>query len=134
MSYHYPDHVGKIVPIRTQHPNTERVADLVSRYPAVTKGEAKEILTFMSTGRHLDIGLFTSNDRLRPNLDAFMEDHKAHFRLKWQEGAAVVGGILVMLITAWLIWAALAEAVSALAETSSGQHPGHLNHSNRSMS
>ena len=35
----------------------------------------------------------------------------------WREGAALVGGILVVLITAWLIWAALAEAASALAAT-----------------
>jgi hypothetical protein len=28
-------------------------------------------------------------------------------------GAAVVGGILVLLIMAWLIWAALAEAAAA---------------------
>ena len=42
---------------------------------------------------------------------------KALLRPKWREGAAVVGGILVLLITAWLIWAALAEAASAVAKT-----------------
>jgi hypothetical protein len=35
----------------------------------------------------------------------------------WREGAAVVGGILVLLTSAWLIWAALAEAAFALAAT-----------------
>ena len=37
-----------------------------------------------------------------------------HFRrVSWREGAAVIGGVLVMLVTAWLIWAALAEAALA---------------------
>ncbi len=113
MSYHYPNHVGKIFPTRTKDPNSERVADLVSRYPGVTDDETEEILTFMRSGRHL----LTSNAHLRPKLDAFMDDHKAHFGVNRWEGMALVGGILVMLITAWLIWAALAEAVSALAGT-----------------
>lgn len=40
-----------------------------------------------------------------------------HFQATWREGAALSGGIVVLLITAWLIWAALAEAVYAMAET-----------------
>jgi hypothetical protein len=41
---------------------------------------------------------------------------KVPLRMKWREGAAVAGGILVLLITAWLIWAALLEAATAIAE------------------
>ena len=48
-----------------------------------------------------------SSERSRPT----------HFQATWREGAALSGGILVLLITAWLIWAALAEAVYAMAET-----------------
>ena len=33
----------------------------------------------------------------------------------WREGATMGAGVLVMLVTAWLIWAALAEAALALA-------------------
>ena len=46
-----------------------------------------------------------------------MKYQEADPRVNWREGAAVVGGLVVLLITAWLIWAALAEAASALAET-----------------
>lgn len=35
----------------------------------------------------------------------------------WREGAAVAAGLLVLLVTAWLIWAALAEAALALGQT-----------------
>ena len=106
MSYHYPQHVGKIVsPRRT---NSERVANLISRYPGVSEQEANEIVTFMRTGRHLDMGLLTADGTDQPNLDAFMEDHKAHVRVKWWETAGVVGGIAVLLMSLWL----LSEAVA----------------------
>ena len=105
MSYHYPHHVGTI---RGSHSDRERVSQLVRRYPRVTDDEAIEIIAFMRTGRHLDIGLLTSDDEIRPKLDAFMEDHKAEFRVKWWEGAAVIGGIAVLLVLFWLVWEALA--------------------------
>jgi hypothetical protein len=95
----------------------ERASELLARYPRVSEEEAGEILRFIRTSRHLDIGLLSSDDRLRPKLDSFMKDHKADLRVNWRESAAVVGGILVLLITAWLIWAALAEAALALAQT-----------------
>lgn len=105
MSYHYPRHVGTI---RAARSDRERIADLVHRYPRVTDSEAKEILTFMRTGRHLDVGLLTADDSIRPNLDAFLDDHKAHFRVRWWEGAAVLGGIAAVLVIFWLIWEAFA--------------------------
>jgi hypothetical protein len=95
----------------------ERASELLARYPRVSKEEAREILQFIRTGRHLDIGLLSSDDALRPNLDTFMKDHKSDLRVHWREGTAVIGAILVFIITAWLIWAALAEAASALTET-----------------
>lgn len=105
MSYHYPHHVGKL-PIR-RGSNSERVADLLSRYPGVTEAEAQEIVTFIRNGRHLDIALLTANDAIGPNLDAFRQDHEADFRVKWREGAGVTGAILIM-IALWLIFEMLA--------------------------
>ena len=32
----------------------------------------------------------------------------------WREGATIAGGIVVLLVTTWLIWAALAEAALAI--------------------
>jgi len=102
MSIHYPHVFGTNFP--RYQTTSERMADLVSRYPGVTEDEAKEILTFMRTGRHLDVGLLTADESIRPNLDAFMEDHKAHFRLKWWESATAVGGIMAGLVAFWLLW------------------------------
>ena len=94
--------------IRALRLDREQVADLLSRYPQVSDQEAHQILNFLRTGRHLDVGLLTSNDRLRPKLDAFVEDHKAHFRVKWTEGAAVLGGIIAVFVIFWLLWEAFA--------------------------
>jgi hypothetical protein len=105
MSYHYPQHVGKIA--RATPTSSQRVSQLVSRYPALTEEEVREIVTFLRTGRHLDVGLLTADESIGPKLDAFMQDHKSDFRIKWWEGAAVTGGIAVLLVTLWLIWETL---------------------------
>jgi hypothetical protein len=90
MSLHYPHHVGKIEPRR--HTHSERVAELASRYPKITEDEAEEILAFLRAWRHSRMPFW-------PN---------------WRESAAVAGGFLVLLVTAWLIWGAFAEAAAAL--------------------
>ena len=87
----------------------ERASALLSRYPSVSADEAREIFLFLRNGRHLDVGLLTSSDRLRPKLDAFMADHRAEFRLKWSEGVLIVGGIVALLIICWLVWESLAS-------------------------
>jgi hypothetical protein len=106
MSYHYPHHVGKVA--KPRRSNSERVAELVSRYPGVTEDEAQEIVTFIRKGRHIEVGLLTCDDAIRPKLDAFMEEHKADFGVKWWEGAGVTGAIAIALIIVWLIWEMLA--------------------------
>jgi hypothetical protein len=95
--------------IRALRVDRERVADLLERYPRISAEEIREIITFLRTGRHLEIGLLTSNDRLRPNLDAFMHDHKAHFQVKWREAVALIMGVVALLTMCWLIWEAFAS-------------------------
>jgi hypothetical protein len=82
----------------------ERVSGLLARYPRVSGEEAREILHLLRTGRHLDVGLLTSDEALRPKLDAFMEEHKAHFRVGFGEAAAVIAGIVAPMIVLLLAW------------------------------
>jgi hypothetical protein len=70
----------------------------------VSKDENRAILEFMKNGRHLEIGLLTSNESLRPRLDAFMEDHRKHFRVSFREAAEIVAMIAAFLLAAWLFW------------------------------
>lgn len=105
MSVHYPNPIGR--PSSPHRAKSERIADL-SRYPGVTEAEAKEILTFIRTGRHLEVGLLTADETVRPPLDAFMEDHKTHLGVKWWEIMALLGGIIVVLLVFWLALKAFA--------------------------
>lgn len=82
----------------------ERVAALLRRYPDVSKDENREIVEFMKNGRHLDISLLTSNQSLRPKLDAFIEDHRKHFRASFGEAASIVAIVAAFLLAASLFW------------------------------
>ncbi|MBL8652156.1 MAG: hypothetical protein JNL35_17340 [Sphingopyxis sp.] len=52
-----------------------RAADIFRRYPAVSPDEEREALTFLKTGRHLDIGLVTGNPDLAANIAVFRDAH-----------------------------------------------------------
>lgn len=58
---------------------------LLRRYPQVSEAESAEILRFLSTGPHLEVGLVAGNDELAPKVAAFKREHQHHFRLKpWE--------------------------------------------------
>lgn len=90
--------------VRAARSTRDRVAELLKRYPHVSETDRKEILHFMKEGRHLEVGLLTANDHVRPQLKAFMEDHKRHFELNAFDvlrGVTVVGSIVML---CWLVW------------------------------
>lgn len=82
----------------------EEVADLLCRYPHVSDGEAKLILRFLRKGRHLDVGILTGDEMLKPQLDRFMTDHKKQLGVGFFEGSAVVTAIVGFLAICWLVW------------------------------
>ena len=82
----------------------EEVAGLLVRYPQVSDAEAKLILAFLRKGRHLDVGMVTGDERLKPHVDRFTADHARHFRVSIFEGTALVGAMLAFLAACWLIW------------------------------
>jgi hypothetical protein len=82
-------------------PDRERVSALIAQYPHVSEEEIKEILGFMRSGRHVDVILLSNDDRLRSQLDAFMTDYRPHLR-GWGEGAAVIMGILALMVATFL--------------------------------
>ena len=61
---------------------------------------------------------YPRTDGRRDRAPAFLEPYPrvTPSGATWREGAAIGAGVLVLLITAWLIWAALAEATLALVE------------------
>jgi hypothetical protein len=103
MTYVSSNREGAAVPLESHE-----IADLLSRYPSVSGEEARQIMTFLRRGPHLDVGLLTSNELLRPKLEAFVKDHEAHFKLKWGEGTAAIAGIAALFAILWLVWEAFA--------------------------
>lgn len=93
-----------------QNLTREEAADLLFRYPHVSDAEAKRILTFLRKGRHLDVGMLTADQKLKPNLDRFMHDHKKHFRLGVGETTAVVSAIIGFLLVCWMAVEAMVPA------------------------
>lgn len=81
-----------------------QAADLLFRYPHVSDAEAKLILCFLRTGRHLDVGMLTGDEALKPQLDRFMDDHGKHLRVSAGETAALAAAIAGFLVACWLVW------------------------------
>lgn len=101
----YSPHIEEVRAVRSTR---ERIADILSRYPHLSPQDRDEVLRFMKEARHLEVGLLTSNEQVRPKLDAFMEEHRSHFAPSWGEIAAVVAALVGLLAVLWLIWAAFA--------------------------
>jgi hypothetical protein len=93
---------------RALRSSRQQTAELLDRYPDISEAERAEIVSFMRTGRHIDIGLLTSNDALRPKIDAFMADHKKEMRLGSSEIVTVVAAVVAFLALCWLVWEAIA--------------------------
>lgn len=79
-----------------------RAEDIFRRYPNIGGAEAKEAVTFLKKGKHLDIGLVTGIPDLKPNIDAFRAEHARSLRLGIAEIAAFTAFFVVML--ALLVW------------------------------
>jgi hypothetical protein len=96
--------------VRALRATRQQAADLLARYPDVSEAEAKQILAFLRHGRHLDVGMLTADERLKPQLDLFTADHAKHLRVGVIEGATVVGAIVGFLALCWLVWEAVGPA------------------------
>ena len=97
----YRSHVEEVRAVRSSR---ERVGELLSRYPHVSDNDRRKIPAFIRDDRHLDIGLLTSNEKLRPKLDRFMKDHKRHFQIDFVDVVRMLAVITAALMICWLLW------------------------------
>ena len=97
-------YTSQIEEVRVVRSTRDRVAKLLKRYPHVSDKDRKEILQFMKEARHLEVGLLTAYDNVRPQLDAFMADHKRHFRLDALDVLRAVTLIGAIVMVCWLVW------------------------------
>jgi hypothetical protein len=101
-------HTPHIEHAREMRFSRDRIATLLGRYPNVSDEEREEILAFMKEGRHLEIGLLTSNGKVRPQLDAFMEEHKRHFRIGAADLTKLFVVFAILATVSWLVWGLIA--------------------------
>jgi hypothetical protein len=99
--------------VRALRATRQDIAELVRRYPHVSDAEARQIVTFLRTGRHLDVGMLAGDDTLKPQLDRFMTDHAKDLRVGFWEGSAVIATIAGFLGLCWLVWEAVKPAALA---------------------
>jgi hypothetical protein len=102
MNAHYPSH-----PSGESTLTRDQAAELLRRYPRVSDGEAKAIVTFLRKGRHLDVGMLTADERLKPQLDGFMADHGKHLRVGAGEATVLIAAIAGLFFALSLIWEAI---------------------------
>lgn len=93
--------------VRAVRASRARTAELLGNYPQLSDADRREILAFLQTARHLDIGLLSSNDNIRPKLDAFMDDHRTELGVTPREAFTAVAAIAGFLFACWLLWTLL---------------------------
>ena len=77
------------------HQKRQHIEGLLRRYPQTSEAETKEIITFLATGNHIDVGLVSGSDEFKEKVARFRAEHSSHFRLKLHEAALfllLVGG------------------------------------------
>jgi hypothetical protein len=94
------------------HPELNRsgrrkeIEALLRRYPNVRDSETQEIVRFLATGPHLDVGLVTGNDELAEKVNAVRRANASHFKLKVHEVLLFLlaaGGPAVFLLGKYLL-------------------------------
>jgi hypothetical protein len=82
----------------------ERIKALLHRYPALTDPEVHEVLLFLRKGKVLEIGVLTSNELVKPQLDRFRADHARDLSIGKRELAVVGILMLIVLAAVSLLW------------------------------
>ena len=89
------------IPAEDKHPELnqsarrQHIEALLRRYPDVRDSETAEIVHFLGTGPHYDVGLLAGSDELGPKVRQVRQDHARSFRPKFHQTilflAAVAG-------------------------------------------
>ncbi|MFN3389813.1 MAG: hypothetical protein ACK40O_12885 [Allosphingosinicella sp.] len=102
--------VGEAAPVAhpelDQNGRRKRIEDLLRRYPDIKEAETQEVVRFLATGPHLDVGLIAGNDSLADKVKAIRKANPSHFGLKARETllfVACVGGPAAVLLAKYLL-------------------------------
>ena len=82
----------------------ERIEALLQRYPGLTDPEVHEVLLFLRKGQVLEVGILSSNELVKPQLDRFRADHARDLAIGKRELAIVGIGLLIVLAAVAMLW------------------------------
>jgi hypothetical protein len=84
-------------------PATERIVQLLRRYPYISSAEATEIVRFLQVGRYREIHQLAADESVQRQLDDFVKGRR-HELNDMANPLAAIGLILVFLAGLWVIW------------------------------
>lgn len=85
----------------------KRIESLLRRYPNIKEAETQEVVRFLATGPHLDVGLILGNDSLSEHVRAIRRANPSYFRLKKSEAllfVLCVGGPPALMLAKYLLF------------------------------
>ncbi len=87
-----------------RRPDGEEAARLLARYPALSEIELARLINLYRRLPALDVALILSDDRLRPKIDRFSNDHRAKIRVPFRQYAVLVAiAVAGLALLAWTL-------------------------------
>jgi hypothetical protein len=84
---------------------SDRIEQLLRRYPDIGTVEVEEIVHFLKKGSHLEVGLLSARDGIRPRLEAFRRDQRKHFALGIKDYVLFLTATVAPLAAiCWYVW------------------------------
>ena len=84
-------------------PATERVVQILRRYPFISSAEANEIIRFMRTGRYREVHQLAADMSVQRQLDDFIEGRRRELN-DVANPLTAVGVILLFFAGLWVLW------------------------------
>ncbi|HEX8585877.1 MAG TPA: hypothetical protein VF680_15890 [Allosphingosinicella sp.] len=84
----------------------KHIEALLRRYPDLRAAEQAEVVHFLATGPHLDVGLIMGNDAFRSKVEDIRKANPSHVRLKLHETLffiLAIGGPAAFLLAKYLL-------------------------------
>ena len=75
-----------------------RMEELLQRYPDISQEETQDLLKFLKSGPHVDVGLVTGEDSFRDKIRQIRTRYAAEFRLKAHETILFIALICAPLV------------------------------------
>lgn len=89
---------------QTAHePATERIVQILRRYPYISSSEASEVVRFLRTGRYREVRQLAADKSVERQLDDFVKGRRRELN-DMANPISAIGLILLFLAALWVIW------------------------------